>query len=166
MRAPARRARAISALSFVFVLVLVGPGLADAREIDAQEVGPYPGTLSWQTDYGFRELIGRLQRAITSNGLDVVAVSEIEPTDHEVPANTVFLVTQRDAAERILRADSLAAMEIPIKIYVTDGPNHHAVVIYRTPTSIFALYDNKELDAIAGELDQVFAKIIDDSVSG
>ena len=52
------------------------------------------------------------------------------------------------------------------RLYVTAGPDKKAAVTYRTPTSIFALYDNPKLDELAAEMDQVFAKIIDDAISG
>ena len=74
------------------------------------------------------------------------------------------MISSSDYWGRILKANQLAGMEMPIRLYVIDNGNRTAAVIYRAPSSIFALYDSPELDRIAGELDQIFAKIVDDAI--
>jgi uncharacterized protein (DUF302 family) len=138
-----------------------------AQDSEAEFVGPYPGTVSWQTDYNFHELVGRLQKSVVANGMTVVATtSAVGHGSNAVPDNAVLLVFRNDYALRMVQANALSGMEAPIRLYVTAGPDKKAAVTYRTPTSIFALYDNPKLDELAAEMDQVFAKIIDDAISG
>jgi len=145
---------------------LLLPHPIKAAESEAEDVGPYPGTLLWHTDFGFRELVSRLQRAVTANGLTLVATSGADARAGTIPANLVMLVTRNDIAVQIVEANSLAGLELPIRIYVTEDAGRHASIIYRTPSSIFALYDNPKLDSIAADLDQIFAKTIDDAIGG
>ena len=138
-----------------------------AQDGEAEFVGPYPGTVSWQTDYNFHELVGRLQKSVAANGMTVVATTNaIGHGSNAVPDNAVLLVFRNDYAVRMVQANPLSGMEAPIRLYVTAGADKKAAVTYRTPTSIFALYDNPKLDELAAEMDQVFAKIIDDAISG
>jgi uncharacterized protein (DUF302 family) len=136
-----------------------------AQESEAEAVGPYPGTVSWQTDYSFHELMGRLQKSVTANGMTLVATTGAAGHGTQIPENAVLMVSRNDYALRMIEANLLSGMETPIRLYVTAGINKKATITYRTPTSIFALYDNPKLDDLAAELDQIFAKIIDDAIS-
>ncbi len=160
-------ARAGLAMAAALLLTPRPARAADAdNDNDAEEVGPYPGTVSWHTDYGFRDLVGRLKRAIGENGLTLVATAGAEAHGGKPPANMVLLVTRADLAEEVVEADSLAGMELPIRLYVIEDEHRKASVIYRTPSSIFALYDNVRLDGLASDLDQVFAKTVDEAIGG
>jgi|HubBroStandDraft_1064217.scaffolds.fasta_scaffold00020_7 uncharacterized protein (DUF302 family) len=136
-----------------------------AQDSEAEFVGPYPGTVSWQTDYSFHELVGRLQKSVAANGMTLVATTSAVAHGTPIPENTVLMVSRNDYAVRMLQANVLSGMEAPIRLYVTAGADRKAAITYRTPTSIFALYDNPKLDDLAAELDQIFAKIIDDAIS-
>jgi uncharacterized protein (DUF302 family) len=136
-----------------------------AQESEAEFVGPYPGTVSWQTDYSFHELVVRLQKSVTANGMTLVATASAASHGAPIPDNAVLMVSRNDFAVRMIEANVLSGMEAPIRLYVTAGADRKAAITYRTPTSIFALYDNPKLDDLATELDQIFAKIIDDAIS-
>jgi uncharacterized protein (DUF302 family) len=58
-----------------------------------------------------------------------------------------------------------AGIEAPIRIYVTESANGKVTVTYRSPTSIFAPYENAELDALARELDLVFSRIVNEAIA-
>ncbi|HEV2678312.1 MAG TPA: DUF302 domain-containing protein [Aliidongia sp.] len=149
------------ALSLVVVTVLtVTPARAD--EDEPESVGPYPGTVSQQTGYPLGDAVRRLEKAVRSNGLTLVAT--VNSGGRGATGATVILVSSSDYWGRILKANQLAGMEMPIRLYVADNGNKTAAVIYRTPSSIFALYDSPELDRLSGELDQVFAKVVDDAI--
>jgi uncharacterized protein (DUF302 family) len=135
-----------------------------AQESEAEFVGPYPGTVSWQTDYPFHELVGRLQKSVAANGMTLVATTTATGHGTNIPDNAVLLVFRNDYAVRMVQANVLSGMEAPIRLYVTATADRKAAITYRTPTSIFALYDNPKLDDLAAELDQIFAKIIDDAI--
>jgi uncharacterized protein (DUF302 family) len=151
----------------VLAMLLAVPPMraVKAQDSDAEFVGPYPGTISWQTDYSFHDLVGRLQKSVAANGMTVLATSSATVRGGGIPDNAVLLVFRNDYAVRMVQASALAGMEAPIRLYVTAGPDKKATIIYRTPTSIFALYDNPKLDELAAEMDQIFAKIVDDAIS-
>src|ERR1700735_244015 len=138
---------------------------AQAQESEAEFVGPYPGTVSWQTDFTFHELVGRLQKSVAANGMTLVATASAASHGTPIPDNAVLMVSRNDYAVRMVEANVLSGEGTPIPLYVTAGANRKAAITYRTPTSIFALYDNPKLDDLAAELDQIFAKIIDDAIS-
>jgi uncharacterized protein (DUF302 family) len=154
--------------SLVLAIMLAAAPLhpAAAQDGEAEFVGPYPGTVSWQTDYNFHELVGRLQKSVAANGMTLVATTSAIGHGTPVPDNAVLLVSRNDYTTRMVQANVLSGMEAPFRLYVTAGADKKAAITYRTPTSIFALYDNPKLDELAAELDQVFAKIIDDAISG
>jgi uncharacterized protein (DUF302 family) len=153
------------ALTLAAFIVITPLHPVRADESEAEFVGPYPGTVSWQTDYAFHELVGRLQKSVTNNGMTLIATSSAVQRGGGIPENAVLLVFRNDYAVRMVQANVLAGMETPIRLYVTANADKKATITYRTPTSIFALYDNPKLDDLAAELDQVFAKIIDDAIS-
>jgi uncharacterized protein (DUF302 family) len=153
------------AVLFAAVILCQPQGTLRAEEAEAEFVGPYPGTVSWQTEYSFRELVGRLQKSVAANGMTVVATASAQSRGAAVPSNAVVLVFRNDYAVRMIEANVLAGMEAPIRLYVTERTDKKASITYRTPTSIFALYDNPKLDELATELDQIFAKIVDDAIS-
>lgn len=132
---------------------------------DAEQVGPYPGTISQHSGYGFRDLVGRLKRAVAANGLTLVATLAGE-AHGKAPASLVLLVTRADLPATIAEADPLAGMELPIRLYVMEDEHRRASIVYRTPSSIFALYDNPKLDALATDLDSLFAKLVDEAIGG
>jgi uncharacterized protein (DUF302 family) len=156
----------------IVICLALAPLMADimgqsawGQETEAEAVGPYPGTVSWQSDYSFHELVGRLQKSIAVNGMTLVATTSAMGHGSQIPDNTILMVSRNDYALRMIEANILSGVETPIRLYVTAGINKKANITYRTPTSIFALYDNPKLDELAAELDQIFAKIIDDALS-
>jgi uncharacterized protein (DUF302 family) len=152
-------------LALVLILVavaLIRPSVAFADDDEAEAVGPYPGTVSIASSYSLPDAVHRLEKAVRANGMTLVQT--VNSGGRGQTAVSVILVSSSDYWGRILKANQLAGMEMPIRIYVTDTGNHTAAVIYRAPSSIFALYDSPDLDKIAIDLDQVFAKIVDDAI--
>jgi len=135
---------------------------ARADEDEPEAVGPYPGTVSLGSSYALADAVHRLEKAVRANGLTLVQT--VNSGGRGQTGVSVILVSSSDYWGRILKVDQLAGMEMPIRIYVTDTGNKTSAVIYRAPSSIFALYDSPELDRIAADLDQVFAKIVDDAI--
>lgn len=150
------------ALVLVLVVLTVASAPARADEDEPESVGPYPGTISLQTGYTLGDAVRRLEKSVRANGLTLVAT--VASGGRGPTGATVLLISSSDYWGRILKANQLAGMEMPIRLYVMDNGNRTSAVIYRTPSSIFALYDMPELDRLAGELDQVFAKLVDDAI--
>ena len=83
----------------------------------------------------------------------------------EIPGNGVYGAFRNDFAMRMLRASIPAGVEAPLRIYVTENADGTARLTYRRPGAVFKPYGNAELDAMAGELDIIFAKIVRDAVA-
>ena len=66
-------------------------------------------------------------------------------------------------AVRMLKAFVPAGIEAPIWYYITENADGTATLTYRKPSSVFAPYENSELDAMAIELDEIFARIAADA---
>jgi uncharacterized protein (DUF302 family) len=143
---------------------IIAPGQQSiAAETEGEFVGPYPGTVSWQTDFGLHELVARVQKAVGANGLAVV-YTQFTTGKTGGPRTALVLVSGKGLAERMIAAEPLAGMEAPIRLWIVEHEDHRASLIYRTPTSILAIYDNGDLDSLGAELDQVFAKIVEESI--
>jgi uncharacterized protein (DUF302 family) len=147
---------------FVLATAVASTTAARAAEDEPEAVGPYPGTVSLGSSYALGDAVRRVEKAVRANGLTLVQT--VNSGGRGQTGASVILVSSSDYWGRILKINQLAGMEMPIRIYVTDTGNRTSAVIYRAPSSIFALYDSPELDHIAGDLDQLFAKIVDDAI--
>lgn len=151
------------ALALLSMALAVGPApVARADEDEPEAVGPYPGTVSLASSYPLADAVRRLEKSVRANGMTLVQT--VNSGGRGQTAVSVVLVSSSDYWGRILKVNQLAGMEMPIRLYVTDTGNKTSAVIYRAPSSIFALYDSPELDRIAIDLDQLFAKIVDDAI--
>jgi len=63
-----------------------------------------------------------------------------------------------------LKASVAAGIEAPLRLYVTERPNGLARLTYRLPSGVFAPYRVAALDAMAGELDKILARIVADAM--
>jgi len=52
-----------------------------------------------------------------------------------------------------------------LRFYVTQNVNGTARLSYRRPSAVFKPYGSADLDAMAGELDVIFARIAKDAVT-
>lgn len=155
-------ARATSATMLFALLVGTSPAL------HADNPAPYPGTKTVRSSFGFQELTARLEKSIEANKMGLVAQASASKgaaaRGVKIPGNAVLMVFRNDYAVRMLAASVPAGIEAPIRLYVTEGADGMASITYRTPSALFAPYANKDLDAMARELDPVFEKIVRDTV--
>jgi uncharacterized protein (DUF302 family) len=84
-----------------------------------------------------------------------------------IPGNMVLGVYRNDFAVRMLEASVPAGIEAPIRFYVTENSDGTASLGYRTPSAVFAPYEDggASLAALAGELDAIFAAIAADAAA-
>ena len=100
---------------------------------------PHPGTRSLASYKSFAQLVKATNAAIKKNGM--------------------FAVTKASASVE-------AGIEAPLRFYLTEDGDGTATLTYRTPSAVFARYGSAELDAMAAELDAIFAAIADAAVRG
>jgi uncharacterized protein (DUF302 family) len=76
-----------------------------------------------------------------------------------VPADQILEVFRPDFAMRVWQAEKQAGIDIPLRIHLYDAEGR-TVVAFRTAREVFAPYANPVLDAIAAELEPIFAGIL------
>lgn len=148
-------------------LLLLPMLLLAATAVSAQSVTPFPGTQSIVSGHGFDALAVRLEKAIESNKMGLVAQASASRgaagRGVKIRGNLVLMVFRNDYAVRMLAASVPAGIEAPLRIYVTEDADGKVSVTWRTPSAVFAPYGNADLSAMARELDPVFEKIVRDA---
>ena len=129
---------------------------------------PHPGTRSLPSQKSFAELVTALNGAIKENGMFAVskasASAGAKRRGIDIAGNMVIGVFRNDFAVRMLAASVEAGIEAPLRFYLTDDGDGTATLTYRTPSAVFAPYAKAALNAMAGELDAIFAAIAEQAV--
>lgn len=159
------RSLAIVALSIapVFSLAL-SPALAGMSDLPGWKVIP--------TKQSYPDLVESLNQAVKQNKMGLVTkasatVGAKKMLNKEIAGNTVIGVYRPDFAVRMLEASVAAGIEAPIRFYVTENDDGTATLSYKMPSSVFAPYSDggDKLKEMAGELDEIFAKIAADATT-
>lgn len=152
-------------LAALFTLSLSISGPAQAEDAAGY---PYPGTHSIATGHAFGALVESLNAAVKAHGMYVVtrASASVGASKRGVtiPGNMIIGVYRNDFAVRMLDASVPSGIEAPLRFYVTANADGTATLTYRDPTAVFAPYGSADLDAMAAELDAIWAKIVADAV--
>lgn len=134
----------------------------------AQAAPALPGTHTVASSYGFDALAVRLEKAIESNKMGLVAQASASrgaaARGVKIRGNLVLMVFRNDYAVRMLAASVPAGIEAPLRIYLTEDADGRTSVTWRAPSAVFAPYGSAELNAMARELDPVFEKIVRDAL--
>lgn len=145
------------------LVILISTASFSERAI-AGNATPYPGTEVIATKYSFGQLRTRLEAAIEKSGMYVVtSASASAGAKHrgiKIPGNLVLGVYRNDFAVRMLKASVPSGIKEPLRFYVTENADGTATLTYRKPSAIFGVYGSSELDAMAKELDELWAKIV------
>jgi len=125
-----------------------------------------------KTSHSYPALVERLNQAVEANNMELVTrasatIGVEKALDKKIPGNMVAGVYRPDFAVRMLEASIPAGIEAPIRFYVTENADGTATLSYKTPSSVFAPYSagSEKLQALAAELDDIFAKIADDATA-
>ncbi len=133
----------------------------------AENPTPHSGTQRIDTGQPFATYLEALEAAVQANGLGIVARAcadcGAKTIGKTIPGNRVIMVFAPPYAVRMLAASVPAGIEAPLRLYVTERPDGTARLTYRLPSHTFEPYDVDALDALAAELDVVFAKIVEDA---
>ena len=153
----------LSRIAFALGLLAAFAG----RPAIAAPEAPISGSHTVASSQGFDALVSRLEKAITANQMGLVAQASASrgaaARGVKIPGNMVLMVFRNDYAVRMLAASVAAGIEAPLRLYVTEDANGKASVTWRDPSAVFAPYGSAQLDAMARELDPVFAKIVADA---
>jgi len=129
----------------------------------------WDGLAGWrvtETPHGYKQLVTRLDQAVKDNKMGLVnrasaTVGAEKALGKTIPGNMVVGVYRPDFAVRMLEASIPAGIEAPIRFYVTENADSTATLSYRTPSAVFAPYEDKtgKLKDLAAELDGIFESI-------
>lgn len=143
---------------------------AMAQVAMAGNPAPYPGTNVMKTGYGYEELVSRLDAAVKANRMGLVtrasATLGARSLGKTIPGNMVVGVYRPDFAIRMLEASVPAGIEAPLRFYITENEDGTATLTWRSPSAVFAPYEVPALDAMAKELDEIFARIAAQATGG
>lgn len=138
----------------------------------AGPIVPREGWRVHDTTQSYSTLVDKTRAAIEDEGMFLV--TEAGPTQAaasrgiDIPGNRVLGVFRNDYAVRAVRLSVPAMIEAPIRLYVTEDEDGTATLSYKTPTHVLAPYMDEggpKLEALAEELDQVFAAIAERAVT-
>ncbi|MEM7615346.1 MAG: DUF302 domain-containing protein [Pseudomonadota bacterium] len=136
------------------------------------EMAPREGWSVLPSQQSYADLLSATRAAIKDNGLAIV--TQAGPTKAAanrgitIPGNTVIGAYNNDFAVRVLNLSTAAMIEAPIRFYVTENADGTATLSYKQPSTVFAPYmadAGEELEAIAAELDEVFAAVAEAAVN-
>lgn len=161
----ARKPQALLAILLGICLLSLGAQSA----VGQSGVSP-PGTKIHVTSYGYQDLIKRLDGAVKKNKMGLVTrasatVGAKRVLGRTIPGNMVIGVYHPRFAVRMLEASIPAGIEAPLRFYITENADKTASLRYRMPSVVFAPYGSAKLDAMAKELDGLFAKIAADAIA-
>ncbi len=143
--------------------ILMSPGIA------ADNATPFPGTHVIETGHSYQTMVEKLPKAVAKNKMGVVARASAtlgaKKIGVTIPGNMVVMVFHPKFAVRMLDASVPAGIEAPLRFYITENADGTTTLTYREPSSVFAPYGNAELDKMARELDEIFARIAVDASS-
>jgi uncharacterized protein (DUF302 family) len=121
------------------------------------------------TAFTFDDLHFRLTQAIKANKMVVVtkacASCGAALRGVSIPGNMVLGVYRNDFAVRMLEASLPAGIEAPIRFYITDNGDGSTSLTYQVPSRVFEPYGSDKLDAMAQELDKIWQKIVEDTLT-
>ena len=130
---------------------------------------PFPGTHVIKTAHSYQAMVEMLPKAVAKNKMGVVARASAtlgaKKIGITIPGNMVVMVFHPRFAVRMLDASVPAGIEAPLRFYITENADGTTTLTYREPSSVFAPYENVDLDKMAKELDAIFARIAADASS-
>ena len=116
------------------------------------------------TGQPFNAFVKKLTAAIGANKMGIVgnacATCGAKNIGVTIPGNRVMMIFNPHFAVRMLKASEAAGIEAPIRLYITEQPDGKARLTYRLPSHVFGAYKVPELDIMAKELDEIFARIV------
>ncbi len=127
------------------------------------EESPHADMMVLPTPHDFDTLWQRMEDAVRGHEMFLVGRASASRAAAgrgiEIPGNGIVDVYRNDFAVRMLEASVAAGFEAPIRFYLTEADDGTATLAYRPPSAVFAPYGNADLDAMAAELDEIFASI-------
>ena len=146
--------------SKVFCLALL-LGLHVSLAASAQ-MKPTDGSLMTPSKQGFDATVTTLQQAIEQHNLMVIEVVDgqkmLRMAGKQVGGMKQIFYFHPRYMKRVMEANTMATIQIPLKIIVMEKPDGRVVLRYFEPSTLLGPYKGEE--AIAAELDGIVSEII------
>ena len=128
----------------------------------AENPVPYDGIRTFHSNLAFDKFLPRLKASIAAHKMGIVAEACADcgarAIGVKIAGNRVIMIYHPRFAVRMLKASIAAGIEAPLRLYVTEQKTGTQLT-YRLPSKTFAPYGVADLDAMASELDGIFADI-------
>jgi len=126
--------------------------------------GQAPPFIKVVSRFDFQATLKTLQAAARRNRLGIVTRASAQrgaaAIGVKLPGNQVWGLFAPRFAVRMLKANVDAGYEAPIRLYIVEAPDGRVTVRYRKPSVVFKPYGHPSLDAMAAELDVLFARVV------
>lgn len=143
----------LAVLIFSLAALLGGTALAQTQ--------PY---VKVHSRYDFPTTGKKLQAAMKANRMGLVnrasAQAGAKSIGVKIPGNQVWGLFHPRFAVRMLKASVDAGFEAPIRLYLVEDQDGSVTVRYQKPSDLFRPYNHPDLNAMARELDDIFARIV------
>ena len=143
-------------LSLFAVLFLALPAMAAERS-------------TFRTEAPFAKSAAALVDAIKKNKMGLVTHANAQAgaasRGVKIRGNQVLGVFRPDFAIRMLKASIGAGIEAPVRLYIYENQDGTATISYVKPSDVFRPYSSPDLDKMAGELDVIFERIVQDAIA-
>lgn len=154
-----KRSGPLSSPVSLLLLILLALTLGGTREA----LGQTPPFEQVESRFDFRVTLKKLEAAAKQNKIGLVtrasATRGAASIGVKIPGNQVWGLFAPRFAVRMLTASVAAGFEAPVRLYIVEAPDGKVSLRYRKPSQVFKPYRNAELDAMALELDGIFARV-------
>ena len=147
-------------------LIILLMGICCGAAAFADSIGPRDGWVVLPSQKPYAQFIEDVKSSARANGMGIVTQAGPTGTAKQrgitIPGNRVIGLFNNVFAVRILTLSTAAMIEAPVRVYVTENSDGTATLSYKTPSFVFAPYvaeGGSELESLASELDEIFAKI-------
>ena len=156
-----------------FAAIVLVATLAATPALAESSLAPRDGWVVIDTELAYPDLVEATRTAVTDAKMGLVTQASASDgasgQGFTIPGNRVIGVYRNDYARRMLEASVAAGIEAPIRFYVTEDADGTATLSYKTPSFVFAPSTDEggeKLEALAEELDAVFAGIAEQATGG
>ena len=164
--------RCITATALALALSASSAVSISAAQAGASTVQSREGWVVLPTQHDYKTLVSNVNAAAKAHKMGIVTrasatIGAMKVLDRKIPGNMVIGLYHPRFAVPMLEASVAAGIEAPIRVYVTENPDHTATLSYKKPSYVFAPYmaeGGEKLKKLAAGLDDVFAAIAKDAV--
>lgn len=137
-----------------FVLALLGIVFAG---LFAQAARAQEARVTVESTHSYEQTVDKLKEAVGSSGMMVMAQVDqghmLSMTGLNLKA-TLFLVGNPTVGKKLFDQNHGVGLYVPLRVFVYEDKDGKTFVSYDKPSSLLNQFNNKQIDMVAGMLDQ------------